>query len=758
MKELFKLTLLFLGIFLTADKVLAGKTADPPLQQPAKIQEQSQNPEQLQEPEEDDEFLDEADESPSAEPSTNNKKPIEISADSVEQEGSKNIVKARGNVVVRFESKTVRADQIVVNTETGVGEAWGHVLITEVGTRLKADRTSFNLKSSQGKLYNARGKVAKNFIVDAKEIVKLGEEHYQTKDATLTTCRGALPDWLIQTKTADMKVGNRALFTGGVFKVRNVPVIYLPIGYVPLNNERKSGFLTPALGNSNINGFTMNNAYYWAIDKHSDATVYIDYMKNRGVQPGLEYRYTPSKTTNGIFLGNYLSDDITKQDFYKVNWTHNQVFPQEVKVNGKLDLVSSSNSDKTFSDNTIDRTRRNTDSFLNVNKNWRNNSLSVLSRYRNSVEESNDDTFGLLPQVTFKTQRFALGNTPLYFNQDASFSVFYTDLVPTPGADDKEHFERFDFHPQASLLLHPAPWLAVTPTVGFRETYYSRGLDASRNRLPAFSRELFDAGAAFEGPKINRVFHTNSAEFPKIKHVIEPRLNYNYIPDFADDDRNRIKAFDGTDTIGGVNQIAYSLTQRLLQKKVVNEDTSETNEILKLDLSQVYNIREATRDTPPGVTPVPFSILQADFISRPMESLMVNFRTGYDPREELIKTFNFEVGVKPVKGLMFLFERRYTRDFSTFDMGTVDLTLPKGWRLQYSARYDELLKKFQENDVSLKFDDLCRCWGMSFDFIKRNIINNGIEQGETKFMFRLTLRGLGTIGTKNQERLIHRYF
>ena len=136
---------------------------------------------------------------------------------------------------------------------------------------------------------------------------------------------------------------------------------------------------------------------------------------------------------------------------------------------------------------------------------------------------------------------------------------------------------------------------------------------------------------------------------------------------------------------------------------------------------------------------------------------MINGNSTYDPHDGQIKTVNFELGIKPSNILTFLMERRYTKDQTTFISGTGTLVLPKGWRLQYSSRYDEIEQRFQENDVSLGFNDPCRCWGLSFDYIKRNHYNLGLEQPETKFMFRLNLLGLGSFGS-GQEQLIHRTF
>ena len=733
-------------------------------------------------------------------------KPIEITADSVQQESARNLVKARGNVVVTFEEKTVHADRLIVNTVTGVGEAMGHVVINDGDTRLTADRTRFNMKKNKGKMQNAKGvlvkkeappvpkpeipvsmpipmpqknplPVAREFYVKGKDLSLVGKDHYQAKEASLTTCTGNLPTWLIQAESADVKMGDRALFTKGIFKVYDVPILYMPVGYLPLDNERKSGFLMPIMGTGSLNGFEMTNAYYWAINEQSDATITADYMQKRGVRPELEYRYTPDKTTRGTFRGSFMEDKLSNESLYKVDWTHSQVLPGNVAVNGKLDLVGNNTIDRSFSSNTIDQTKRNTDSFLSASKGWSNNTLDFVTRYQESTDSAVKDTFALLPQVTFKTQKNLIGSTPFYFSQETSYTGFYNNLTPGAATTDYALINRFDTHPQVSVPLRVAQWLSVTPTVGARETYYSQGIDSLNDRSSGFSRGLFEAGGTVDGPKFSKIYFAGRTDYAQVKHTIEPRLVYNYIPDINEaENRSRIKVFDATDLYGAINRTTYYLTQRLLQKRYISEDRFDTREILKFEVSQSYDARATTQAVPTAYTAVSplnptvqtFSPIRLDFNSRLVDPFMLNAGTTYNAYDNQIKTFNIEVGAKPVNNLSLIIERRYTKDAisfltgiaqpTTFITGTISYLLPKeGWLVQYSSRFDEFNRDFVENDLSLGFNDPCRCWGLSFDFVKRNNFSTGFAQPETKYMFNLNLLGLATVGT-GHEKLMHRVF
>lgn len=684
--------------------------------------------------------------------------PIEISADHIEQDLAKKTIKARRRVSVRFKNGYLKADKVTINTQTWAGEASGHVFMADDGSQLQSSRATFNLKSKKATAYNVKGKIARDYIIKSKKLQKLSEKHFKLTQSSLTTCKGKLPDWIIDVDFMDVISGDRALFRGGKFKIRNVPILYIPFGYVPLDTTRKSGFLLPSVGSSNIEGAFFNNSYFWAINRQSDATFYLDYMKKRGVRPGLEYRYTPSTTTAGDFRGSFLDDKITGDVFWDVKGSHKQILPRGFRMTSQIDLRGDSNFDKTFNSNTLQRTRRSTNSFINITKRWNNSVLDILSRFRNSTEDNRDDSLDLLPQITHKIQRHQLGKSPFYFNQETSYTLFRTDLNPSISQDDRANFQRMDIHPQVSLPLRPSPWLSFTPTIGFRETYYSKGLGPNNQRLDGFSRHMLDVNAVVLGPRINKIFRSKSSRLHQIKHVIEPRWTYDFIPEPGAAKRSQIKRFDSIDSIEPTNRITYSIIQRLLRKKGQTQENSRTDQILRFEIMQSYDFREESKTQPPGTGSRPLSDLRFDLDSRLFDFLFMNFDTTIDVYNSVFNTFNFDFGIQPADRVSVILERRFTRNASTFIRGTIDLSLPKGWGIQYSTRYDEKMSQFQENDFSVLYDDPCKCWGFAFDFVKRNNINRGIRQDDTRFMLNITLRGIGGFGTRKTDQLIHRRF
>ena len=145
--------------------------------------------------------------------------------------------------------------------------------------------------------------------------------------------------------------------------------------------------------------------------------------------------------------------------------------------------------------------------------------------------------------------------------------------------------------------------------------------------------------------------------------------------------------------------------------------------------------------------------------SRLHDNLELNFDSTFDVHENVLKTFNIELGIKPIDSLYLFFDRRYTKNSSTFFIAGADWNLGKGWRIQATTRYDEKEEIFRENNFSLKYDNPCKCWSSSFDIIDRKSLSQGLGgERELKYVFRITLRGLGELKTGVKQKLIHREF
>jgi len=678
----------------------------------------------------------------------------------------KNLVKAEGNVVVTYGARTVSADEIIVNTETGKGQAKGNVVMTaEQGTKFQSEKAQFNVKAEKGRLFNVTGKLGDLYYITGEEVSKLSENHYTAQDATLTTCTGEIPDWQIDVSEADVILDDRAWFAGGVFRIKNIPILYIPVGYVPILTNRKSGFLAPKISTSSVEGETIAMTYFWAINQWADATIGADYIEKRGIRSRTEFRYAPSKTTNGQVNFIFLDDHLTQSKFWKLDATHHQQLPLGFNLNAKLDQTSKANFNQIFRNQTELRTRRSSDSYVSLFRKWDNHTFDVLTRYRESEQFNVDETFGILPTVTYKTQPVDTGLLNTYFDQEASYTNFLFDLDTSNTSDAVETTQRFDFHPSLAMPINIAPWMQLTPRVGFRETFYNKELQTSLPPPPitvteegSFSREMIDVNVLLEGPKFNRIFFSDDPESSSFKHVIEPRLQYDYIPDLDRTDRAKVRVVDAIDAVEDTNKLGFFLVQRLLRKGPDSNKDTEVRQIARLELSQSYNLDEARGLIIPGSERRPFSPIRFDLDSKISDNFFFNTDFTYNFYTDVMETWNIDTGIKLNSWLMLIFERRERDDQTASILGTLDITLPKGWNGKYSLRYDEFNDTLLEHNARLTYNDKCMCWGFAIDYIDRNIITGATKTNETRILFSISLKGLGDLDKSRGESFIHRTF
>jgi len=683
-----------------------------------------------------------------------------IIADHVRQDVKKEIVWAWGKVKIRLENQTIQADKVKIKNKTGEGEARGHVIIKKFdGTKLKAKFSRFNIISKKGKLLQTRGRLGKEHYIKGRQLIRLSNNHVQAKYGSITTCTGKLPDWAFEAEWMDILKGDRAFITGGVLKIRNIPVLYLPAWYLPLNQERKSGFLFPGYGQSDIGGNRFDNQYYWAINGHSDATFGLGYQSKRGFSPSIEYRYKPREGTQGNLIGTMIDDKITGETFWKLDATYdsNDLF-KGWTFNGVLDLEGAEYN-KTFTDNINLRNRRISNSFAAIRKSWESNSLEILTRYRISTDRDNDSTYGELPQITYKAQTQEIGDSGFYFNQDILFTSYLTDLNSNQAVDRFFTIQKLDLHQQLTRSFNIAPWLNFASTIGLRETIYNK----SKNKAGYFSREGLNFNANIKGPTFEKVYHTRNKLMPKLKHLLEPRISWDYIPEIDINDKDKIH-HTMSDSVNPTSHLSYSLIQRILTKEANGKGDLETREAARFIISQSYDLREASRVGTADQPSLPFSDIRFDLDSRLVDALLLNIDSNFDYNNDVFTNWNFQVGFRPIKELTAYVERRWERRGSVTTVATLDVDFLKGWNLKASTRLDEITRTHRENNLSLIYDNPCKCWAFTIDYIHRNNFNSTAANAggtkETIWFFGFTFRGLGSVESRarENEQFIHRTF
>ncbi len=433
----------------------------------------------------------------------------------------------------------------------------------------------------------------------ASLIERFANKNYLLKKATYTTCAPTDKSWKI---SADQITINDAKSSGvaknAYLDIHGIPVIYTPYISFPTTKERKSGFLMPIYGYTNISGFDYGFPYYFNIAPNFDATFVPHIYSLRGIMVGGNARYL-TKTSSGIFGLTFLPNDAKYNSFlmqnrdefpvlqgksanrWSVMFSNKSKFNKNLSANINFKQISDDYYFQDFSTNlavsSVNQILREGD-ITYANKHW--NLFGMLQSYQTLHpinQTAVSSIYERLPQLSAKGH---YDNLPMHsdFKILGQFDNFHwngTDEILPQGP-------RYHANPILSFPLNK-PWGYMKPEVQLVENYYDLNSRTSRangfvttsnsyNRtIPRYS---FDAGLTFT--RDIKIFDD------KVKETLEPRVYYLYVPYknqsfypsfdsaymiFNTDQLFRNNRFSGFDRISDANQIAYAATMRWISPK-----------------------------------------------------------------------------------------------------------------------------------------------------------------------------------------------
>ncbi|MBT0668580.1 LPS-assembly protein LptD [Novosphingobium profundi] len=236
---------------------------------------------------------------PKPAPETADAVPIAFEADTVEYAEKGDTVTASGNVVLRREGQSVRADSVTWNRETGKIEATGDVrMVDERGNQLFTDSVELTDELKSGMLENLLLVLREGGRLAAKDGERLGNGDVILNHAAYTGCSVVAsdgcpkePTWKVVAKTVTYsEAEQRVRFSDArlqLFGAVQIPLLGLTIS---TDGDAVSGFLIPDLRSSPSNGIEVAVPYYWKIDKNRDLTGTLHTFTEAAPMASMEYR------------------------------------------------------------------------------------------------------------------------------------------------------------------------------------------------------------------------------------------------------------------------------------------------------------------------------------------------------------------------------------------------------------------------------------------------------------------------------------
>src|SRR5262249_39608812 len=131
---------------------------------------------------------------------------------------------------------------------------------------------------------------------------------------------------------------------------------------------------------------------------------------------------------------------------------------------------------------------------------------------------------------------------------------------------------RFDIFPRVAMPFHLKGW-DFRPEIALRDTYYTQdqipnGTGLGIPGTAGINRKSFEGSFEIVPPSLSKIF-AKPILGHKVKHVIEPRLTYNYasgVSNFAE-----IIRFDSRDILSDTQEIEYGVVNRFYAKRAGGE-------------------------------------------------------------------------------------------------------------------------------------------------------------------------------------------
>jgi LPS-assembly protein len=528
---------------------------------------------------------------------------LTVDAEHLTADEEKNEIVAQGHVTIARATSLLTADEVRIQRDTQRAQAKGNVQFTDPQGTTQADTFDGNLEDETGTLSNGNVYLNGNHLtITGEKLEKSFGQTYHIENGQFTTCRcgAGAPSWSIAGKSIDITLQGYGLVDGAKLKVLDTPVLYLPYMAFPAKTTRQTGLLAPLFGYSRKRGFTFMQPLYVVLNKSADFTVAPDIETSARVGGVAEYRYAIDQRSKGILdfsffdesLRNHANRDIVDtsvadptipKDRWSVTADLRQELPLDIRAFADALAVSDNFFLREIPTFSFDpeyarslRTSRFDASRGGFYRFWEHATLLAEAEYFQDFIQDQDLTLQRLPEVQFYASDRVLDR-----HLKVGVNSEFVDFVRKQGFDGP----RVDVNPSGTVPYRWREFLNGSLNFQVRETAYHLNdtaflvpsptptpagvtTPAAGSATPAPrldkspTRELYQASAVL-GTQIARVFDIGGEHVQKLKHTIEPEVDYLFVPDVQQDD---LPVYDFVDRINRRNLFTYGFTSRLLAK------------------------------------------------------------------------------------------------------------------------------------------------------------------------------------------------
>jgi LPS-assembly protein len=736
------------------------------------------------------------------------------------------------------EGYAVQANEAKINVESKEGDFSGNVIISSPSVALSCSSGYLNIPYEVGVFRKSTLKLEDvEFNAEAKNIIKYSEFQYRLYDAQMTTCDDLVKPspWKFSAESIDITEEGYAHSYWNSFNFYDVPLFYIPYIGFPVKMEKSSGLLIPEFGINNQDGFRLSQPFHIVFDDSTDATITPFIATNTRVGSTVELRRSFSEDHSLQTRLTY-SDESARGDslrglvptadgdvpfeqqrfggFYQQNWRNDPYSLLPTSVIADIHYVSDDLMLREIPDNSVGLNNANFLTSRVIQQTTINQYFSTqfLAEYNQSIDtnisENDERMLQRLPEISgrfFKSFR-PFGFNPYGLKLLTSANLDYTQFSRDLGVEGG----RINLNPQIEMPFHYQNYLFGSVNFSYFNTNYNvtdstplaegtQPTDFKTNRqtyvlsssLSTIVEKVFQVEENSFTELITGLGSSNSdRRVARIKHQLEPFLNFDYVPDV---DQDTVPLFDSLDRIRQRTLFTYGIKNFLIGRQEpyasyenrIQELTPRTDELTQLgyensivnlglprnvlnyrnsviqrvgqnanlagfSLFQSYDFFEASEDLDPIRDP--FSDITADFFFIPNNSFDYRFTTTYNPEQQRLSSLSTQLTLSDDRGDNIA--ARYSivsplllgdnnqvvegEDISNI-MAQIELAISTQVKLGYYALYDGTQNDFIDNIIAFRLANACNCWSVDLGFSDRT------NPDRQQFTLRFNLNGLGQI-------------
>ena len=578
----------------------------------------------------------------------------------------------------------------------------------------------------------------------ANEIKIRGDRTVSLLSVNFTTCPVDKEDWEFLASELDLNA-NAGFGTARDVKLRfkGLPILYAPYITFPIDDQRKSGFLTPHFGQSDRTGLDLEIPYYLNLSPNYDMTLKPRYLSKRGLQLNTEFRYLRPRSGGQLNLEYLPDDDKLNRARRYFNLNHESSFGSSWHLITSIQNVSDNSYFEDLGSSLSVTSQTHLDRYLQIA--YQTPRWSLLTRIQSyqTIDpriESSERPYERIPQLLFDGD---WSGNRLGIRVTSELVNFDRDLGTTGW--------RFDSNQELSFSVNKAG-MFLTPAIALRQTNYwlndaiSDGQDSISRTLPIAS---LDAGLTLER-SANKLGNWIQTLEPRVLYVHIPYKNQALLPvfDTIDPDFNLVQLFRkyqflGPDRVADADKISFGITTRLIDQKNGQEKLTAT-------LGQT-RYRSTEGVVLPGSLP---SISdESDYIAEISVNIYKAWNLGIDyqwnsyTNAAVRKEVRFQY--RPNERRLFSFGYRYRRDL--LEQGDMSLVWPMGdsWRVIGRYNYSLLEKKPLEKFLGLEYESCC--WRARL--VGRRFVSRRTGESDSSISLQLQLKGFSDEFTTPEELL-----